>query len=60
VSAYRYWKPADGGRVVRGRVEDYDAHSGFRFVYVRWEDGSVGRFIEGQEPPELHVAPALS
>lgn len=59
MSAYRYWRPGTG-RVVRGRVEHTQDSNGWRFVYVRWEDGSLGRFIEGQEPKELCVAPDLN
>jgi hypothetical protein len=42
------------GRRTNGRIESHiDSISG-RYLFVRWFDGTRGRFIEGHEPKELH------
>lgn len=42
------------GRRTLGRVEAHIDSMRGRDVFIRWADGTCGRFIEGQEPPELH------
>lgn len=42
------------GRRTNGRVEAHLDSMRGRDIFVRWADGSRGRFIEGSEPPELH------
>lgn len=43
------------GRVY-GSVTARTSHAGRCVITVRWDDGRVGTFVEGQEPDELHIA----
>jgi hypothetical protein len=42
------------GRRTHGRIEAHIDSGAVRYLFVRWADGTVGRFIEGSLPPELH------
>jgi hypothetical protein len=46
----------DGRTRVYGSVTTRTSHTGRYTLTVRWDDGRVGTFVEGQEPDELHIA----